>query len=110
MVVVGWHVTIPAHLRNYSLKANILMVATISVLPVFSKLLERLVYNRLISYIDDNKLLHEYQFGFQKGKSTHLAMMILVYKITEALEQGETVVGVFFLFLRPLILLIIIFH
>ena len=28
----------------------------VSVLPVFSKLLERLVYNRLISYINDNKL------------------------------------------------------
>ena len=30
----------------------------VSVLPVFSKLLERLVYNRLISYINDNKLLY----------------------------------------------------
>ena len=67
----------------------------VSVLPVFSKLLERLVYNRLISHIDDNKLLYEYQFGFQKGKSTHLAIMMLVDKITEALDQGETVVGVF---------------
>ena len=42
----------------------------VSVLPVFSKLLERLVYNRLISHINDNKLLYEFQFGFQKGKST----------------------------------------
>ena len=67
----------------------------VSVLPVFSKLLERLVYNRLISHINDNKLLYEYQFGFQKGKSTYLAIMMLVDKITEALDQGESVVGVF---------------
>ena len=67
----------------------------VSVLPVFSKLLERLVYNRLISHINDNKLLYEYQFGFQKGKSTYLAIMMLVDKITEALDQGECVVGVF---------------
>ena len=67
----------------------------VSVLPIFSKLLERLVYNRLISHINDNKLLYEYQFGFQKGKSTHLAIMMLVDKITEALDQGESVVGVF---------------
>ena len=39
----------------------------VSVLPVFSKLLERLVYNRIISHINDNKLIYEYQFGFQKG-------------------------------------------
>ena len=67
----------------------------VSVLPVFSKLLEKLVYNRLISHIKDNKLLYEYQFGFQKGKSTHLAIMMLVDKITEALDQSESVVGVF---------------
>ena len=54
----------------------------VSVLPVFSKLLERLVYNRLIAYITNNKLLYEYHFGFQKGKSTHLALILLVDKIT----------------------------
>ena len=67
----------------------------VSVLPVFSKLLERLVYNRLISHIDDNKLWYEFQLGFQKGKSTHLAIMMLVDKVTEALDQDESVVGVF---------------
>ena len=58
----------------------------VSVLPVFSKLLERLVYNRLISHINDNKLLYEFQFGFQKGKSTHLAIMMLVDKVTGGLR------------------------
>ena len=67
----------------------------VSVLPVFSKLLERLVYNRLIVFITNNKLLYEYQFGFQKGKSTHLALILLVDKITEALDRGECVIGIF---------------
>ena len=67
----------------------------VSVLPVFSKLLERLVYNRLIAYITNNKLLYEYQFGFQKGKSTHLALILLVDKITEALDRGECVISIF---------------
>ena len=49
----------------------------VSVLPVFSKLLERLAYNRLIVFIINNKLPHEYQFGFQKGKSTHLTLILL---------------------------------
>ena len=60
----------------------------VSVLPVFSKVLERLVYNRFISHINDNKLLYEYQFGFQKCKSTYLAIMMLVDMITETLDQG----------------------
>ena len=67
----------------------------VSVLPVFYKLLKGIVYNRLISHKNDNKLLYEYQFGFQKGKATHLAIMMLVDKITEALDQGDNVVGVF---------------
>ena len=48
--------------------------------------------------------------GFKKGKLTHLAIMMLVDKITEALDQGESVVGVFLDFLRHLILSIIIFY
>ena len=36
-----------------------------SLLPVFSKLIERLMYNRLIKCINENKLLCKYQFGFQ---------------------------------------------
>ena len=67
----------------------------VSVLPVFSEVIERLMYNRLIGFINDNDLLYEYQFGFQKGQSTYMALVILLDKISEALENGECVVGVF---------------
>ena len=67
----------------------------VSVLPVFSKLLERLMYNRLISFINENKLLYDYQFGFQKGKSTYMAMVMVIDKISDALDRGDCVIGVF---------------
>ena len=67
----------------------------VSVLPVFSKLLERLMYNRLLQYINDNNLLYNLQFGFQKGKSTHMAIIVLLDKISEALDNGDYVIGVF---------------
>ena len=67
----------------------------VSVLPVFSKIMERLMYDRLISYILKHKILFEYQFGFPKGKSTHMALITLVDKVTEALDNGDYVVGVF---------------
>ena len=54
-----------------------------------------IMYNRLISHINDNKLSYEYQFGFQKSKSTDLAIIMLIDKITEALDQGESVFGMF---------------
>ena len=67
----------------------------VSVLPVFSNVIERLMYNRLLKYINDNNSLYRYQFGFQKGKSTHMALIVLIDKISEALEKGDCVVGIF---------------
>ena len=40
----------------------------VSVVPVFSNFLERLVYNRLIEFINESGLLYQYQFGFLKMK------------------------------------------
>jgi hypothetical protein len=42
----------------------------ISILPAFSKLLEKLVCKRLTSFIDNNNILNEKQFGFRKKHST----------------------------------------
>ena len=67
----------------------------VSVLPVFSELLERLMYNRLIDYINENQILYKYQFGFQKGKSTYMALIVLLDKISAALDNGDYVIGVF---------------
>ena len=53
------------------------------------------MYNRLIAFIYDNDMIYEYQFGFQKGKSTYMALVILWDKISEPLGNGECVVGVF---------------
>ena len=53
------------------------------------------MYNRLISFINENKLLYDYQFGFQKGKSTYMAMVMLIDKISDDLDRGDCVIGVF---------------
>ena len=50
----------------------------ISVLPCFSKILERLMYNRLYRYLKENNILYEKQFGFQSGYSTNDAIVQLV--------------------------------
>ena len=53
------------------------------------------MYNRLITYINQNHLLYNLQFGFQKGKSTHMALITLIDNISEALDNGDFVIGVF---------------
>ena len=62
----------------------------------------------LISYMLKQKIVFEYQFGFQKGKSTHMASITLVDRITEALDTGDYVVGVFLDFPKLLTMLIIL--
>ena len=37
-----------------------------SILSCFSKILERIMYNRVYNYLNDNNLFHK-QFGFRKG-------------------------------------------
>ena len=53
------------------------------------------MYNRLIEFISENGLLYKYQFGFRKGKSTNMALVTLIDKITEALDKGECIIGIF---------------
>ena len=67
----------------------------VSVLPLFSKILERLMYTRLLSFINKHNLLYKFQFGFRSQHSPNLALIILVDKISEALESGDYVLGLF---------------
>ena len=59
----------------------------ISVLPIFSKIIERLMYNRLLSFIKKHDILYEHRYGFQAGKSTELAINSLLG--TEAFEEKK---------------------
>ena len=61
----------------------------ISLLPFFSKLFERLMYNRLIDFIEKHRLLYQYQFGFRKNHSTFMALVTLLESITSALDNLE---------------------
>ena len=46
----------------------------ISILTIFSKLLEKIFYNRLIQFVNSNSVLKSNQFGFQTGKSMSSAI------------------------------------
>ena len=67
----------------------------VSVLPCFSKIFERLGFNRCMAYIDKNNLLNEKQFGFRPNHSTYMAIIELMDKIANAVERNETTVGIF---------------
>ena len=67
----------------------------ISVLPCFSKILERIIYNRVYTYLQKNKILYYKQFGFQAGHSTDHAIIQLLDQIYENFEENKYMLGVF---------------
>ena len=77
---------------NNTLKTN---YRPISVLPCSSKLLERIMYNRLYKFLLENNILYQKQFGFQNAHSTEHAILQLVNQITEAFSQGKYTLGIF---------------
>ena len=67
----------------------------ILVLTCFSKLLERLMYKRLISFINKHLILSKHQFGFRKNHSTDHAIIELTDNITKAMDEGKYTIGIF---------------
>ena len=68
---------------------------SISTIPVFAKLLERLMYNRIISFLYKNKILSEAQNGFRKGRSIDTAVQSFIGRIQKALDKQVNTIGIF---------------
>ena len=67
----------------------------ISVLPCFSKILEKIMYNRLYDYLTEHKILYKKQFGFQQKHSTEHALLELINEISDSFEKDKFTIGVF---------------
>lgn len=67
----------------------------ISILPYISKLLEKIIYERLMKHLTANDILDEHQFGFRKKLSTYMPILLLQEKITKAFENKNTVCGIY---------------
>ena len=53
------------------------------------------MYDMLISFCIAQNLLYKYQFGFRKCHSSIMTLLTLIDFITEALEKGDYVIGLF---------------
>ena len=76
-------------------KQNVSNYRPISLLPQFSKILEKIFNNRLMNFLNSNNLLYLRQYGFRKNMSTSMAIMELVENITTAMDNGKFTIGVF---------------
>ena len=67
----------------------------ISLLPIISKVLEKVVFKQVYEYFSRNKLLYKNQYGFRKKHSTELAGLELNDIIVQNLERRKMPVSVF---------------
>ena len=67
----------------------------IYVLNIFSNIFERLMYIKLIQFLDQYNVMYQNQFGFRQGYSAHHALITLVDNITKSLNDCDIVIGVF---------------
>ena len=67
----------------------------ISLLSNFSKILEKIMYNRLINFIEHHNLLSKHQFGFRKNHSTIHPMVLLDNYISEALNNKNYAIAIY---------------
>jgi len=67
----------------------------VSILPLFSKILERLMHSRIINFINRYGILYDYQFGFRTNHSANMALTVLMDRVISALDKGEYAVGLF---------------
>ena len=84
---------IPLFKSGNSMKVN--NFRPVSILPILSKILERLMYNRLLKFIEEFNILYDFQFGFRKFHSTFMALASAVNHIVNALQFGKYFIGVY---------------
>ena len=70
-------------------KCNPTNYRPISLLTHISKVFEKILNSRLVSFIEKNKILTNHQYGFRKNYSTTLAITDLYESLLEKKERGE---------------------
>ena len=74
-------------------KANSKMIVSnyrpISLIPLFSKVFEKLMHKRIMDFLIKQNILSKKQYGFQKNKSTEHAILDMQSKIIDAIEKRE---------------------
>ena len=60
----------------------------ISLLPLISKIIEKIIHNQTQSFLDENKILYTYQSGFRKHCSTDTCLSYLTDRLRNGFEKG----------------------
>ena len=80
------------HFNNYR---------SISIWPSISKVLERIIHNRIFDSISKHNILCSNQYGFRPNRTTHMALNEFYTKVTEDLDNKLHSIGIFLDLSKP---------
>lgn len=67
----------------------------VSILPVLSKVFEKLMLNQMLCHFNTNAIFHDQQYGFTKGRCTTDAGVSLIKHIFTSWEKAYDAIGIF---------------
>ena len=79
-------ITQPVELKDYR---------PVSILPVLSKVYEKLVLQQLAVFIERESVYHQYQSGYRKNHSTATLLLKLHDDIRKAMKRSEVTIAIF---------------
>ena len=100
----NWKKSNVAPIHKKEIKNLIKNYRPISLLPVFSKVFERIIFNSLFNYFLENYFFTEYQLGFSLGDSCTSQLFSITHKIYKSFDSNPSVVvkGTFLRHLKSL--------
>ena len=67
----------------------------VSILPSIAKVFEKILFNQISVYFNENKLFYPSQYGFRSQHSTELAAIEFIDRVTFELDHGHTPLSIF---------------
>lgn len=72
----------------------------VNMLPIYEKVLEKVIYHQLIEYFTKNNTVHPNQSGFRSNHSCETAIQLVLEKWVNELDNGKILIAVFLDFKR----------
>jgi hypothetical protein len=67
----------------------------VSLISVFSKIVERIMHKRLLSFLNNHNIINNRQYGFCKGKTAKTAIAEFLGGVYKSLDEREISIGLF---------------
>ena len=84
---------IPVHKKGS--KQSLKKHRPISLLPICSKIFERLIYNEMFTFLTETNLISPNQSGFRPGDSCVNQLLAITHEICKSFNEGFEVRGIF---------------